>query len=322
MDPIEQLAAKMEPALRQAFLKAVRTAVDQISINDLKDAIETGDYSVLQLIDVENRFTAILQGQGVAADAASFREVLRTVYAAAAKQAAKELPARISTPLSFDLLNPQSVSFLQHYEMKLIREISSTTREGIERVVMRAFIEGGHPLTQAREIKQTIGLTARQEQAVANYRKALESGADSELKSALSRALRDGRFDRTITRSLRTGSKLKQDQIDAMVQRYRERYLQYRARMIARTETLRASNIGQQMLWKQGVAQGHISSHAKRQWVASGDKATCPLCRSLNGKVVGIDEEFAPGIMNPPDTHPDCRCGQSLVASTIQRKAA
>ncbi|MCB6614642.1 phage head morphogenesis protein, partial [Anaerostipes hadrus] len=42
-------------------------------------------------------------------------------------------------------------------------------------------------------------------------------------------------------------------------------------------------------------------------WSATDSENTCSTCRELNGKVVGMDEEFAPGKLLPP-LHPRCKC--------------
>jgi SPP1 gp7 family putative phage head morphogenesis protein len=70
---------------------------------------------------------------------------------------------------------------------------------------------------------------------------------------------------------------------------------QQRATLIARTETLRAHNEGRMVFYRQvGVT--------KVQWMIADDQRTCPVCRTLDGKVFGIDE-----VVGPP-SHPGCRC--------------
>lgn len=74
----------------------------------------------------------------------------------------------------------------------------------------------------------------------------------------------------------------------------------YRSFVIARTETTAAANMAQ-------IAVMERAGIRYKQWVTGGDERTCPLCGALNGKVVRIDEEFAPGVLAPP-RHPQCRC--------------
>jgi SPP1 gp7 family putative phage head morphogenesis protein len=70
---------------------------------------------------------------------------------------------------------------------------------------------------------------------------------------------------------------------------------QQRATLIARTETLRAHNEGRKVFYRQvGVT--------RVQWITAHDERTCPVCRSLDGKVFRIDE------VDGPPSHASCRC--------------
>lgn len=71
-----------------------------------------------------------------------------------------------------------------------------------------------------------------------------------------------------------------------------------RAARIAHTESVRAFTQGQ-------LAVAHQIGAKKKQWSAT--YKACPLCSPLDNKIVGIDDEFAPGIFATP-YHPNCRC--------------
>ena len=91
-----------------------------------------------------------------------------------------------------------------------------------------------------------------------------------------------------------------------------KRQIKYRAETIARTESLRASNMGQRALWKQAQDQGLLEREIKRRLIVSGDDATCEICASMSDEVVGLDEPFSDGSIDPP-IHTDCRCSVGLV---------
>ena len=78
-------------------------------------------------------------------------------------------------------------------------------------------------------------------------------------------------------------------------------YSEQRARTIAVTEITRAFHRGSLESWK---ASGEIE---KMIWRTNVDELVCKICGPLDGKVVGLDEEFADGISGPP-AHPRCRC--------------
>lgn len=91
----------------------------------------------------------------------------------------------------------------------------------------------------------------------------------------------------------------------------------YRLERIARTETLKASNVATQFAYKQ---TGYVKS---KEWVVN--PGACEFCRALEGKTIRLDENFLDigqtlegdeggdymidyeSITNPP-VHPNCRC--------------
>jgi hypothetical protein len=219
------------------------------------------------------------------------------------------IPDTIGLALSFDLINPEAIAFLSTYVMELIKQVSDETRRAIADVVMNAFQYGGHPYEQARTIRNMIGLTQTQSQAVANFRRMLEN----EPLAALTRDLRDHRFDATLRMAGRMKGQLSKEQIDKMAQRYYDRYLKYRAEMIARTETIRASAMGQMETWRQAIAQGLLPQNMKRKWTVTYDDRLCSHCKSipkLNPGGRGMDEQFISdiGAVDGPPLHPHCRC--------------
>lgn len=309
-DPILLAAAKMEPRLRAAFLGAVEATRNSVDMTKLTEAISQGSAAhVLAVLQIDKKFADAMKGVGIEAAQLSMRDALQQTFAAGAKAAIGELPNSVSVGLSFNQMSPEAVRFLESYEAKLIQQITAETRDAIQQTLLRAFKEGISPAAQAREIRSVIGLTAKQEQAVENYRNSLESGS----RSALDRALRDGRADSKVLRAIEDSEPLDGAYVDKLVTRYRERYVSYRADNIARSETIRAANSGQHQVWKDAKTQGFLPDDVTRKWVSSGDSAECDECADLDGEEAGLDEEFAPGIMLPPDPHSSCRCSTVLV---------
>lgn len=74
----------------------------------------------------------------------------------------------------------------------------------------------------------------------------------------------------------------------------------YRTVLIARTEIMRASNLGALAIYEQNrdILRGW-------EWVATRDERTCKICGALDGKVFKFgDPQLAP----PSGSHPGCRC--------------
>lgn len=77
-----------------------------------------------------------------------------------------------------------------------------------------------------------------------------------------------------------------------------------RAKMVARTEVLRANNFATIESYKQsGVVK-------KKEWLTAFDERTCPECEALDGKQVGLEVTFKSslGAVQEPPLHPQCRC--------------
>jgi SPP1 gp7 family putative phage head morphogenesis protein len=85
-----------------------------------------------------------------------------------------------------------------------------------------------------------------------------------------------------------------------------------RARRIAMTESTRIYAENNLAVWRQSEIVN------KKRWYTAVDEKVCPICGALDGKEVGLDEEFAPGILAPP-AHVNCRCIiRPVVSETLQ----
>jgi SPP1 gp7 family putative phage head morphogenesis protein len=86
------------------------------------------------------------------------------------------------------------------------------------------------------------------------------------------------------------------------------RVSKYRARTIARTEVIRASNMARLDGWKQsGIVK-------RKEWLTAFDDRTCPSCVDLDGQTISIEKQFKGSVgeeevfMQMPPAHPNCRC--------------
>ncbi|MGG5810927.1 phage minor head protein [Falsiroseomonas sp. CW058] len=215
--------------------------------------------------------------------------------------------------VSFDLIEPRVFTHLEAYRLDLIRQIEEGQRETIRRTLTTMMAQGAGPEAISRRIRDTVGLTAYQAQAVANYRAELESADVMVRRRALGRELRDRRYDRSVIRSLASDEPIPRERVDAMVEAYQRRYIALRATTIARTEGLRASNLG-------GIAAAREASDAfnlqvEKTWLATGDDRTRDSHRGLHGKTVtGIDAAFVlpngVAIRHPHD--PEAPAGETV----------
>lgn len=278
------LADRFAPKIARAFLAAVERTRSQTTVDRVVSALQTGSPDrAAAALDLDALLADALRGVSLPPDLPSVATTLRELYSAAGAEAVARGPAEARLRMRFDLLNPRAVDFLRRYDFALVQELTSATTEGLRSIMVRAFDEGIPPRRAAREIRDTVGLTRRMEQAVANYR--------AELRAA-------GRDT---------------DQVDRMTARYRRQVLNRRALNIARTETVRAANEGLLEQERQMREAAILGDDARRMWTVTRDDRLCEICAAipgLNKQGRTLDEPFATplgNVMTPP-AHPSCRC--------------
>lgn len=266
------LAAKFEPRLRAALIRAFNVARIAVSERRLVEALQSGGIeAVMQTI---GNFSNVLDSE--------IGDILDEAILAGGQNAYLTVPnaAFIADAVRYDQYNSATVDFVRNYKLNLINSITNTTREAVRNSLQTDIVAGVNPIETARKFKNNLGLTPKQEKAVRNYQTYLENLETTALK----RELRDKRFDRTIENAISSNTPLKQSQIDRMVNRYRERFIQYRSRVIARTESLRALSIGNQAAVRQMIAENEIDpNNVKKFWVFRRDSRTREAHRAVPG---------------------------------------
>lgn len=317
LDRILEDRSKIGAQVRRAFLDAIDRLSQQIDVEPIAQLIRDG-----RVGDALNSVNTQLVTQGLRPIAASI-----TSGTIAAAQSAVDALGELN--VVFGITNPGTVSFLANYEMASIRLLTADALGSVQAALTAGIQAGRNPLDTARDILAFIGLTPRQAQAVLNYRTALETRNSD----ALGRALRDARFDPTVRRAIQGEIALKPEQIDRMVDRYRERYLRYRSETIARTESIRAVSAGNHLMWTQAVEDGQVAvDQIRRSWIYIADDKVRDAHRmipSMNKGGVGLNQPFQSilgPIMYPGDPNAtaanviNCRC--ATITRYIPRIAA
>lgn len=327
LDEVEALAASYEKPIADAIVKALEQSGEGIDLDALAQALASGNLqAALNLLNINF---------GPAADA------IQNVAWAGGALATDALKLS-GIEWHFNRLNPVLIQWLQNYTLGLIRELTDSTREAVRAQLTAGMQAGLNPRTQAQTIKQIVGLTTRQSNAVFNFRKELEgfhsktSAGGYNLGAKIDRVngaqvfkpddsgnpkdgirerrLRDFRYDGQLQRSMTSGKPLTPAQIDKMVGAYARKYRKFRAEMIARTESMRAVNMGTQEAFRQAVDAGKVSETlVRRFWKVAYDERTCEICQPIpymNEDGVKLGQPFATpdGATFLPPMHPDCRC--------------
>ena len=258
--------ARNEKPLIAAFLAWVAALHEQITDNVVADALISRAAGALD---------QVLQ-------AVSFQPQLSPVAVDEAERTFVSLTRDFGhgLRLSFDLHDPNFDRMVQEQEARLVREVTQETRRAIGNVISRGYQTGTHPYVLAPQIRELVGLTSRQANAVMSFAEAQrKQGRSPEVVA-----------DRAI--------------------RYARRMRTRRAQTIARTETARAMVAAKQASWEQAAARGLFNPlTAELRWSAVQQDPT-EICATLDGKAVPFGETFD-GLL--PPAHPNCRCDVSLV---------
>lgn len=211
------------------------------------------------------------------------RDVLEKSGALAAATATSILPKGVT--IAFDVTNPRAVAWIRAHAAELVRKnIIENGQQAIRQVMLRAFEKGMPPKQTAEWIREYIGLLPRQATAVDNYRAWL----------------------------LEEKGYLKVD-ADRLAKQYAQILIKQRATVIARNETMTASNEGQRELWRQAVDGGQLRANEwQREWIVTPDDRLCELCEPMQGKKAAIPEGTYEGGSDGPPLHVQCRCVEGL----------
>lgn len=303
-DPASRLIALIntaEPEIRDTFLRVVNVVRNQRTLNELVELLEQGRIE-----------EALALADNIPLTVAS--AVTLTVVNSGTSTA--DLIARvIEGPVDFDQTNQRAVAIMRGSRLRLIREFTQEQRNATREALVNGIQRGANPREQARIFRDSIGLTTNQIRAVENYRRLLQQGS----LEALSRRLRDARFDSTVRRSVRNDEPLTDTQINRMVTRYQERYLRYRSEVIARTEALRAVHQGTEEMYQQAFDNGVLNPNdLTREWVTADDARVRDTHDGMNGQMRLVGEPFTsdggiplryPGDENAPAAETiQCRC--------------
>lgn len=320
LERLDTLLSRQESRIRQAFAEFVRDAKSEAVVKEATDLLSRGDIEgALRIVDgYIARFGTVLPSV--------FQQAAAVELPAIAAQIAPLLP---TIAVSFDPTDLRAAAVMREATLELVTNFTSAQRGATRQALTTAFETGQGTQGMARAFRDSIGLTAGQEQAVRNYRALLEGGS----RDALDRALRDRRFDRSVARAADGGAPLTPAQIDTMVERYRGRYLIYRSEVIARTEAVRAVSVARELALRQNLDAAGIGADAVTQtWRAVDDQRTRTTHRAMNGQQQPLGQAFLspsgallryPGDPDAPvEEVVECRCHKTYAIDVGALKIA
>lgn len=296
-DDVMAFLTPSEHKLARVFAATIQRAKDGFDTDEIIRLISVGDY---------DRAATLALGEQNAGDVSLFLS-MRIAMEEAAIDAVRRIPEASFGPtpkVQIDALNEPVITAIRTETMDAVTQVNRATKEALRLVQEHGVRQGDHPRVIAQDMRDMLGLTDRDAQAVLNYRDELERGS----KAALRRGLRNKRYDKMILRGDH------EKRIDKLVDDYRDRLIKHRAETVSITEAARAFNIGQHQVWTQAALNHGIDRNfIRRYWVVTRDERTCDVCNEIadaHKKGVGLDEPFdtpSGPLLLPPD-HPRCRC--------------
>lgn len=280
---LHNLADRMQPKVKRGMRNLIEALRKDLTINQLQDAIRMGSthavLSSIQLSRIERYIQPIID---------ELTMLIKQAAEHSAQLMSRELLQKATVfEMSFNLMNQETVRFLRQYKLGLVNSITRTTRDGLRSIIRMGQTHGLTVRQQAMRIRDLIGLTPKQVGALDKFRNNLVGGGWSKAEA------------------------------EARVLRMAVRQHRARAEAIARTETIRAANAGQQQLWQQAKEQDLLEPEAKQVWIVTSDDRLCEVCEpipSMNPEGVPVNGVFDTpnGPMSGPPAHPNCRCAVGI----------
>lgn len=324
---LQALAARLEPGLREAFLRAVADLTSEVEIALVVERLEQ--------YDIEGALRALhIDGAAFLA----FEQGLVSAYITAGRETVEALP-RLTQPqggrvvMRFDGRSPGAERFALQVAGSNVTgpgitgRILDDTRTGLRQFMSQGLLDGRNPRAVALDIAGRInrvtgrreggiiGLASNQMDWVRDARLHLSSGDPALMRRYLQLGKRDKSLDRYVRRAIESGRPLPVDVTNRAISRLSDNYLLSRGEAIARTEMMTALSEAQREAYTQAIETGAVErQNIRKIWRASDGPNRRDNHWEMNGESVGFDEPFPNGLMYPHDPNGsaeeviNCRC--------------
>ncbi|WP_306150745.1 phage minor head protein [Roseovarius sp. MMSF_3281] len=339
-ETLAQIADRLEPSVRRAFLDSVQNIKSDVQLNLLIEAIAANDTArVIQLLNLERAYFAPLD-RGLTQ---AYQEAGDAIMAAWMAEASA---AGVQARAMFDARNPRAEEWLRTQSSRLITEIIEDQRESVRQLLVANIEKGTSPRTTALDLvgrvnratgKREGGIVGLHSGDAANKARALSelrSGDPAAMRNYLTRKTRDKRFDGIVRRAIRDGKPVPAEKARKMMVGMENRMLRNRGEAIARTELLGSTHAAQDEGLDQMIEDGKLSAqNVSGEWDASEDGATRDSHRAMDGQVRRHGEAFVTGagyrMMRPGDRSLgapakeiiNCRCVKRIDIDWIAQAA-
>lgn len=296
---LDALLARLEPAVRKAFLEMIAKKAGTITPAELIDAVERAlagnDYPLIQLLQLNQTQQFPLT------------EAMRTAFIAGGQAISGDLPLTIAANFGFGL-NARAAAQIEQITARLITGIVQEQADMTRGLIAQAVNEGIPARRLAYEIvgrKDAAGVRqggylgldgprAAQAAKVNAMLRDPERIKDYFIGSKPRFTTTDRRFDARVRRAIEAGKALDAETVAKITTMHRARLLKNRGDTISRNETLNALRAGEHAGWQQLVDSGAVAeSRIERTWDSTRDGRTRPDHMLMHGqKVRGMSLPF------------------------------
>lgn len=306
---IRRIAARFEPTIERAMMRALDRLRARIDAGLLRDAIASGDPVSIRKAIFADEFGLLLTQTGVEGG-------LVAATQAAGRGAAELVSRATGLEFAFRDVDPAAVLFARTRVAELVVAVTEDVKEGIRIVTALGERIGLTVDQQARAIRELVGLPppwveapTRLGQEIRDGRPNLDRRLSAVDKQRIRKRVREGTADEAF--------------IAEIEERYAHSLRTLRARTIARTETARASSFGQRTAWRQAQEENVLPRTARRVWIVTPDdrlRYTHAQVPGMNPEGVEIDGGVYDTPLGPssgPPLEPNCRCSEGLIFPTL-----
>jgi len=263
-----RLLREVKGKISQAFLDFIERRKKRFTVKFMNDLYQAGGITTALEYEISNETAEFVTKEII--------PVLKETAFMTYKRFKKEIERKESpqeVPVSFQ---EHADSFIGIRGAELVVLLSASQKEAIRNVLKYEMQGKLSPYEAQKVIRQTIGLTPKEQQAVLRM------------------------LDALVEEGVPRGT------IFAQTLKYADQLLKLRAERIERTELAKAYNWSSHETMKDLIRRGLIKEPI-RVWETAGDNRVCSVCSGNDGIKVKMEEAFPTGHSMPP-IHPNCRC--------------
>jgi len=160
---IDQLLRSIEPKLQKAFKTGLSSIASDISLSEIEQAVISGDTS---------RAIGLVNDLLVAGAFLEFNREIQNSVQAGGDIAAKWASAD-KIVFQLNVTESNTARFINSYQANKVREVTNDLQNVLGEMARQGTIAGENPRKVALRIRESIGLTLKQEQAVRNFERML-----------------------------------------------------------------------------------------------------------------------------------------------------